>query len=313
MFRPADVLLLFVVFSSMLVGILAPEVAGYLRPYPLYCMMFLLFLSFLSLELSEIGKILRQRIPMTLWLVFCKLVLFPLLIFLVLKFTFPRFAIAGLLLSGVSTGVVAPFISTLVRSNKGLVLLLVVVSSMLVPFTLPALVKVVAGRSVAMSLWGMMRVLGLIVFVPMALVELMRKFAPSLAQAISRRRYPISLAIFASINFGVFSKYSSCFRQSPDALLSASLVALFLGGVLFILGLACAWHAAADDKMASAIAAANINNVLIIVFSARFFGPLEATVAAMYMIPFFLVLFPMRAYERFVSTREAGSPKYQGQ
>ncbi|RLB77925.1 MAG: bile acid:sodium symporter, partial [Deltaproteobacteria bacterium] len=38
-----------------------------------------------------------------------------------------------------------------------------------------------------------------------------------------------------------------------------------------------------------------------IVFSARFFGPLEATVAAMYMIPFFLVLFPMRAYEKFAS------------
>ncbi|RLB22509.1 MAG: bile acid:sodium symporter [Deltaproteobacteria bacterium] len=301
MFRSADILLLFVVFSSMLLGILVPQVTGYFRPYPLYGMMFLLFLSFLSLELSEIGRLLRRHFVFTSWLVFCKVLAFPVLVFMGLKFTFPRFAVAGLLLSGVSTGVVAPFISTLVRSNGGLVLVLVVTSSMLVPFTLPALVKFLVGRSVAISLWGMMRVLGMIVFVPIASVELMKRFTPSLAKRISRRRYAISLVIFAIINFGVFSKYGAYFKQAPGVLVSASLVAIALGGLYFCLGLGCAWRAAPEDKMASAIAAANINNVLIIVFSARFFGPLEATVAAMYMIPFFLVLFPMRAYEKFAS------------
>jgi BASS family bile acid:Na+ symporter len=34
----------------------------------------------------------------------------------------------------------------------------------------------------------------------------------------------------------------------------------------------------------------------VIVFSAEFFTPLEPTVAAMYMIPFFGLILPMRAY-----------------
>jgi hypothetical protein len=35
-----------------------------------------------------------------------------------------------------------------------------------------------------------------------------------------------------------------------------------------------------------------MNNVLVIVFSSEFFTPLEPTVAAMYMIPFFGLILP---------------------
>jgi len=46
----------------------------------------------------------------------------------------------------------------------------------------------------------------------------------------------------------------------------------------------------------------HINNVLVVVFSSRFFGPLEPTVAGLYTIPFYLVLLPLRAYHRRAST-----------
>jgi len=41
-----------------------------------------------------------------------------------------------------------------------------------------------------------------------------------------------------------------------------------------------------------------MNNVLVIVFASEFFGPLEPTVAAMYMIPFFGLILPIRGYSR---------------
>jgi BASS family bile acid:Na+ symporter len=40
----------------------------------------------------------------------------------------------------------------------------------------------------------------------------------------------------------------------------------------------------------------NINNVLVIVFASEFFGPVEPLVAAMYMIPFFVIVIPLRCY-----------------
>lgn len=56
MFRLNDLILLLVIFSSMLVGILFPEPASVFQPYPLYLMMFLLFLSFLPIELDDIWR-----------------------------------------------------------------------------------------------------------------------------------------------------------------------------------------------------------------------------------------------------------------
>ncbi|RLF53732.1 MAG: bile acid:sodium symporter [Thermoplasmata archaeon] len=236
MFRIADLVLLTVVFSSMLAGIFFPQAGGYFRPYPLYLMMFLLFLSFLPLELSKVRKTLWKHISMTVWLTFFKLLLLPAIIFLILRSTYPRFATAGLLLSGVSTGVVAPFIATLVRSNGALVLLMVVTTSLLLPFTLPLLVKVFLGKSLDISFFGMTKVLSMIIFVPVLAVEVLRRWLPWVLRLLLRRRYPISLAIFAAINLGVFSGYGEYFRQQPEILISTSIAAMALGGMFFFLG-----------------------------------------------------------------------------
>ena len=56
------------------------------------------------------------------------------------------------------------------------------------------------------------------------------------------------------------------------------------------------------NQLASAVVLGNINNVLILVFASEFFGPLEPTVAAMYMIPFFGLILPLRVYYRLRKT-----------
>ncbi|EKD34594.1 MAG: bile acid:sodium symporter, partial [uncultured bacterium] len=56
-------------------------------------------------------------------------------------------------------------------------------------------------------------------------------------------------------------------------------------------------RASAGDRLAAAISVANINSVLIVVFAARFFGPLEPTVAAMYLIPFYGLIIPLRIFQ----------------
>ncbi len=294
--RENDLILMLVIFGSMAWGIFAPSVGTFLRPYPLYFMMFLLFLSFLSIELPDIGEALAKRWGISIWLAVFKLLILPVLVFFILKVTFPAFALAGLLLSGVSTGVVAPFIATLVGANEPLVLLLVVATSLLTPFTLPLVVKFLAGRNMEISIFAMMRMLAMVIFIPIFLVELLRRTWPPVSSFLLRYRYPTSLVIFAAINLGVFSKYSRYFHQRPGSILSAILMAFFLGGLYFVLGISALWKSRVDNQVASAIILVNVNNVLIIVFAAQFFGPLEATLAALYMIPFFLVIFPLKQF-----------------
>ncbi len=298
MFRLNDLILLIVIFSSMLGGILFPVWASFFRPYPVYLMMLLLFLSFLSISMGDIRDTLRHHAPTLVWLSFLKLILVPLAVYLIFKAVYPPYATAALLLTGISTGVVAPFISTLVNANAHLVLVMVVISSILVPFTLPALVKVLLGRSVEISLAAMMQTLSMVIFIPILAVETFKRFAPRVLESIHRRRYPISLAIFAMVNLGVFSAYSEFFFQNPATILEATCVAIALGGIYLVLGMAVLWKAPVEDRLASVIILGNMNNVLVIVFASEFFGPLEPTVAAMYMIPFFGLILPLRGYSR---------------
>ena len=69
-----------------------------------------------------------------------------------------------LLLSGISTGVVAPFISGLLGASTLLVLMMVVVSSLLSPFSHPALVSLLVGRTIEISFLFMVKILAMVVF-----------------------------------------------------------------------------------------------------------------------------------------------------
>ncbi len=296
MFRTNDLILLLVVFSSLVAGVLFPGPASFFQPFPLYLMMFVLFLSFLSIRLGEVWLLLSRQGWTIAWLCFLKLAALPAGIYFIFKAFYPEYAIAALLITGISTGVVAPFISSMLKASDHLVLVMVVITSCLVSFTLPALVKILLGRSVEISFFGMMRLLCLIIFVPLVAVEVMRRTVPAALDMFLKIRFPLSLVIFAVINLGVFSKYAHFFRQNPETIVEATIVAIVLAAVYITVGILATWRAPVNDQVASAVSMGNINNILVIVFASEFFGPIEPTLAAMYIIPFFGVIFPLRLY-----------------
>jgi BASS family bile acid:Na+ symporter len=298
MFRLNDVILLLVIFSSMIVGILLPRFGSVFQPYPLYLMMFLLFLSFLSIKIDTVLKTIRHNGRTVLWLSLLKLIILPTAVYFLFRIFYPSYAVAVLLLTGISTGVVAPFISSLVQANGALVLVIVVISSLMVPLTLPALVEFLLGQSIEISFPGMVRMLCLIVFVPILVVELLRRLIPALLESLMIWRFPVSLIIFAVINLGVFSKYAGFFQQNPLIIIEATLVAIILGGIYLLVGFLVSWKESVKNKLSFIICLGNVNNVLVIVFASEFFGPLEPTLSAMYMIPFFGLILPLRVYQR---------------
>ena len=73
-----------------------------------------------------------------------------------------------------------------------------------------------------------------------------------------------------------------------------------------LIGFLCFYVAKLETQLSAAITLGNINNVLIIVFAAEFFGPLEPTVAAMYMFPFFGSIIPLKLYRRWRTQGDGG-------
>lgn len=289
-----DVVLFTVVFGSVGVAVLAPETGTIFQPYILYFMMALLFLSFLRIDLASLFDASRITLRHLFFLSFAKLVLLPSVLYWVTLSVYPDLALAVLLLSGISTGVVAPFVATLLAADVAFVTRMVVVTSLLVPFSLPALVKLLAGQEITIPMDVMVQLLSCAIFFPLIAVIALRRVWPRFVQHVIQRQFHISLVFFALINLGVFSKYSQFFFQNPTQILLSLGVSYVLATTYYLVGFLITPAVSPGGKLSAGISLALMNNVLVIVFSSEFFGPLPPTLAAMYMFPFFTMIAPVR-------------------
>jgi len=306
MLRRNDIALLTVLSMSIAAGVLFPDMGRPLQPYIQFYVMFLLFLSFLSIKVSEIWAIFIKSWIQVAWLTFLKLLLLPTLTYIAFKWIWPSFALGAMLLAGISTGAVAPFISKLVGAHTPLVLALTIITTLLVPFSLPGLVEILVGRNMEIPLLDMIRLLAEVIFIPMLAGELLRRLSPKLTEGLKLCGFPLSLLCFSLIGLAVFSRYSTFFYQQPDFVIAALGIAIVLGGIFMLIGLLLFWRSGLPRQLSAAIALGNINNILIIVFSAQFFGPLESTLAAFYMFSFFGLIVPLRIFRHW---REKGDFK----
>lgn len=297
-FSLKDLILMVVVYASMVAGIACPGFCDLFQPLPMYFLMALFFLSFLSIELNDVWLTFRGASGLVAAFVVLKTVVLPLFVYYLFRAVAPQYAVAALLLGGISTGVVAPFISNLVRGNSPLVLVVVVITSALIPFTLPAIIKVLLSKDVEISLTAMTRLLALVIFVPIVAVQVLRRLAPRFLQGVMRVQFPLSLFLFAAINLGVFSRYSDFFIGEPFAIVMATVVSVALSVIFCVTGILFFWGRPVRDQLAGAVMLGNMNNILVIVFASQFFSPIEPMVAAMYLVPFFGLVIPLRYYEQ---------------
>jgi BASS family bile acid:Na+ symporter len=276
------------------VGIGLPDFGRPFAPYPLYLMMFLLFFSFLKINFLQVFQEMKKKAFILFILCLFKLCIIPVGLFFLTQTLWPEYAVPVLLLSGVSTGVVAPFISGLLEASTLLVLMMVVVSSLLAPFSLPALVSLLIGRTIEISFLVMVKILAMVIFLPAFAAILLRYLSPAFLEKLDKVQFPASLILIACINLGVFAKYSPFFIEMPEKVAETILVSFILSAVYHVVGFLVTWGMKREDRLAGAISFAYMNNVLIIVFSSQFFGPLSPALAALYMLPFFTMIVPAR-------------------
>ncbi|MEN6441711.1 MAG: bile acid:sodium symporter [Syntrophobacter sp.] len=303
MIRLKDFLTVLAAISSMIVGIMLPEVGEPFQPYPIHCMMGLLFFSFLQFRSGQMLIASQGSLASITFYVVVKLVLLPTIIFFCFEFIAPSYSRAALLLSGVSSGVAAPFFALLVGANMTIVFGMVIITSALVPFTLPAMVKVLLGKSMEIPFFSMFSLLFFVIFVPLAFSEILKRMYPVFSEKLSRLTFPVSLLSFVITNLGVFSKYSSFLKSEPSVIPASIGVSVALAGVYFISGIILGSGRPLSDRLALIISFGNMNNILVVVFSAQFFGSLEPTVAAMYTAAFFGLLLPQRLYQGWMHKR----------
>jgi bile acid:Na+ symporter, BASS family len=267
----------------MLAGIFLPQAGRVVEPYLLVWLGALLFLNLLRLAPRDLAGTFAKPRPLAV-LAAIKLIALPLAMYAIAYLIYRPFALPMLLLSGISTGLGAPFVTNIVGGRLPLIVGMIVVTSLAVPFVLPSLVQVLVGAEFDLPFAGMVVLLLLALFIPLGSGWLTKKYAPSASRFADENSFVFSLVFVALINMGMFSTISEYFFTDQLFLLQTLAASSLAYAAFALVGYA---GTPKGERSAGMISMTYINNTLVMVFAAQFFGPQIAALAAIYNVPYY--------------------------
>jgi BASS family bile acid:Na+ symporter len=270
----------------MAAGILLPTAGRLIEPYMLLWLGALLFLNLLRLnssDLIEVFKTPRQLVVLSI----IKLVVLPVGMYALTYVVYEPFALPILLLSGISTGLGAPFVVNVIGGQLPLVIGMIIITSIAVPFVLPSIVYAFAHTQFEIPLLYMIFLLSIALFTPLAAGWLTKKFFPAGSRFADKNSFPLSLLFIVLINWGMFAKFADFFYSEQAFLLQTIATAFLCYAAYCIVGYVGTVGNSRQEKRAGLIAMSYVNNVLVAVFAFQFFGSHVAALAALYNIPYY--------------------------
>ena len=282
-----DVALIVAIVGSMAAGILLPAAGRLIEPYTLLWLGALLFLNLLRLnssDLIEVFKTPRQLVVLSI----IKLVVLPVGMYALAYVVYEPFALPILLLSGISTGLGAPFVVNVIGGQLPLVTGMIIITSIAVPFVLPSIVYTFAHTQFEIPLLYMIFLLSIALFTPLAAGWLTKKFFPVGSRFADKNSFPLSLLFIVLINWGMFAKFADFFYSEQTFLLQTITTAFLCYAAYCLVGYIGTVGNSRQEKRAGLIAMSYVNNVLVAVFAFQFFGSHVAALAALYNIPYYI-------------------------
>lgn len=290
--RNADAVLAACIAGSMAAGVVLPGPGLTVERYILVWLGALLFFNLIRLDTADLVSTFAKPGRLAL-LGSVKLVGLPIAMYALAHALYEPIALPVFLLSGISTGLGAPFVVNLVGGRLALVVGMVIASSLAVPFVLPALSLALFGSEFEIPLLQMVILLSSALFVPLGAGWLVKNRFPPVAAFADRNSFWLSLVFIVLINYGMFSKFSQYF-YSDHLFLFQSIAAAFLCYAGYGIAGYLAAGGTREQRMAGMVSMTYVNNVLVTVFAFQFFGSQVAALAALYNIPYYAGMVVLR-------------------
>ena len=295
--------LVIILFSSVLGGILFSSVGKAFSPYLLLLLGIILFLNLIRLDTHELLSVFLKP-SLLIKLTIIKLIVLPVIMYIVASIFYPRDALAILLLSGISTGLGAPFVTNLVGGRLALVVGTVISTSVSVPFVLPILVYIFFQSKFSVPVTDMTVLLSVALFIPLAAGWITKRYKPSVAEIVTANSLAPSLVLIFLINLIIFSNASSYFFTDQIFVINTTVESFILYAVYGLIGYLIVGIKGKDkkDKFSGFIATTYVNNILVVVLAQQFFGPQIAALATFYNIPYILgMIFLKKQYTKITT------------
>lgn len=296
-----DIVLFIAIAASMATGVLLPSFGIIFEPYLLVWLGLLLFLNLIRLNLQDLASTFKKPVQLVI-LSTVKLVALPLTMYFTAKLVYEPLAVPVLLLSGISTGLGAPFVINAVEKSKKLPLVvgMVIVTSLGVPFALPSIVYLLLGGNseFEIPIFNMVFLLSVALFIPIIAGWFAKKKWSSIAQRVDKKSFPVSIVLISLMNLGVFANFSGFFFKDLSFVFVNVAAAFVLfaayaaigyvaGNIKYHQGKIITMERSRDLGISGLIVMTYVNNILVVVFASQFFSIDVAALAAFYNLPYY--------------------------
>jgi bile acid:Na+ symporter, BASS family len=296
--------------ASIIAGIIFPTIGMLLEPYLLVWLGGLLYVNLINVHPRHLVRSFHKP---TILMVFTigKLILLPLIVYIITSLVYPKLALSTTLLSGISTGLGAPFaINFIGAGGTSTIAVLVTISSLAVPVTLPFILYEFFEdtKEFVIPIYDIGFLLVTALFIPLSLGWSTRRYVPSVSKFVAGNSLFLSIIFIILINYSMFARFSQYFFVDLSlvliSLVSASLLFVIYMLVGYLLALAVKGKSV-STKINGIVAMTYINNILVFVVAERFFGIETAALAAFYNVPYYAGLLVLR--EKYSKYRDQES------
>ena len=300
-------MLSFSILASTISGIIFPSLGEFFSAYILVILGLLLFLNLIQLNFQDLISTFKK--PKFLFILcIMKVLVIPVTMYFVTNQIYPKYALSVLLLSGISTGLGAPFVTNYVGGRLSIVVGMVIVTSVVVPFILPALVYILYNTEFSIPVFDMILLLVISLIVPLIGSGIIKKYLPKIATSINKSSLPLSIILMALINLAIFSKFSDYFYLEFTFVTTTTVIAFALFAIFAITGYLIMnlnnRGTSMKYKISGLIAISYVNNILVTVFAQQFFGSQVAALAAFYNVPYYIgIIFLKILYSKILKTK----------
>lgn len=261
-----------VMIVAVLFGLFIPK-THYLIPWNMFFLQVIFFLSCLKINPHQITKFLSDW-KFILLANALMMIGFPVLVWALIDPFFPNIGLALFLLAAMPVGMTAPLLVDVVGGKQVIAMVLTTTSSLLAPFTIPLLTKLLYGASVTVDALEMFLRLLSVIFIPFIMAMVARKIFPNLTESMKSKTKPISILLLGLLISGAIAKQSHQVLELSSnlwqlVLLIVSLYAFFF--VLHVIGYFAFWWKSHSVKNTVSVALTYMNFTLAIFLASQFF------------------------------------------
>ena len=222
------------------------------------------------------------------------MLILPLVFFFSIKLFNPKLAVAILLLTSMPAGVASPTLTDIVKGNISFSLSLVIITSLIAPFTVPLLFALVKISDLSINPFDMFKDLVFIIFIPMVLSQIIKRFFPVRVKKSEHLFTSFNIILLFFLVYAIIGSHRDVILFDAKKLVWYVAFLYLIFTLLHIFGYLLGFKQNKETRTAMAISAAYMNNGMAIVLAAIHFDPFILILMILSEIPWNTMLAPFK-------------------